>query len=223
MNATTQEDIVLELEQRDLQQKAKRLRSKSRIPAVYYGQGQKNMHLTADYQTFRKLYKKAGSSTVIQLSVDGKKYPVLVHDVDYDAVTDQIAHIDFKHVDMNKEVTAEIKIEIIGVAPAVKNLGGTLEVNKHSLEIKCLPKDLIHSIQVDVSGLEELNSSIHVQDLKVPSTVEILAEPEETVVKVSVPRQEVEEEKPEEAAEVAEGEAAGEKKEGEGEGKKEEK
>ncbi|PIQ77274.1 50S ribosomal protein L25 [Candidatus Peregrinibacteria bacterium CG11_big_fil_rev_8_21_14_0_20_46_8] len=223
MNATTQEDIVLELEQRDLQQKAKRLRSKSRIPAVYYGQGQKNMHLTADYQTFRKLYEKAGSSTVIQLSVDGKKYPVLVHDVDYDAVTDQIAHIDFKHVDMNKEVTAEIKIEIIGVAPAVKNLGGTLEVNKHSLEIKCLPKDLIHSIQVDVSGLEELNSSIHVQDLKVPSTVEILAEPEETVVKVSVPRQEVEEEKPEEAAEVAEGEAAGEKKEGEGEGKKEEK
>ena len=191
MHATVH-NLVLETQKRDMSVKPKALRAKSRIPAVYYGMGKENMHLTADYQSFRKLYESAGGNTVIDLKIDDKSVPVLIYDVQYDPVSDAFAHIDFKHVDMNKKVVAEVKIVVVGVAPAVKNFGGVLEITRHSFEIECLPKDLIHSIEVDVSGLDELNMAVHVSDLKIPATIKLLAELEDTVVKVSAPRKEEE-------------------------------
>lgn len=186
--------LVLEAQPRQLTDKAKHIRLKGLVPAVYYGRGQKNHHLSLNYQQFRKVFASAGENTIIELSVEGKKIPVLVYSIQTDPVSDAISHVDFIHVDMEKEVTTSVKVTFVGIAPAVKNLGGILDVHKHEIKIKCLPKDLIHGIEVDLAPIVDFHTSIHVKDLKVPSTIRILDNPEDTVVTATHIK--IEEEKP---------------------------
>lgn len=186
--------LVLSAQPRQLTEKAKHIRSKGLVPAVYYGKGQKNQHVSLNYQQFRKVFASAGENTIIELSVEGKKIPVLVYSIQTDPVSDAISHVDFIHVDMEKEVTTSVKVTFTGIAPAVKNLGGILDVHKHEIKIKCLPKDLIHGIEVDLSPIVDFHTSIHVKDLKVPATIKILDNPEDTVVTATHIK--IEEEKP---------------------------
>lgn len=199
------DSIALEALPRAALGKAKALRRKGRIPAVYYGRGQQNTALELDYQKFRKAYEKAGENTIIELNINGKKAPVLIHDIQFDPVADTVSHVDFMHVDMEKEVVTSVKITAVGLAPAVKNLGGILDIQKREVKVKCLPKDLIHSIEVDVTPIVDFHTSIHVKDLKIPSAIKILDNPDDTVATVVPPK--IEEEKPAVAA-PAEGAAA---------------
>lgn len=198
--AYTMQTFTLEAEKRPTGIKPKHMRVAGKIPAVYYGAGKENLSLALSYQMFRKVFEKAGESSIIDLMVDGKKHPVLVHDMQFDPVSDAVSHVDFIHVDMDKEVTTSVKVIVVGVAPAVKNLQGILDVQKHEIKIKCLPKDLIPSIEVDVSGIVDFHTSVHVKDLKIPSSIKVLDNAEDTVVTATPPRAE-EEVKP--AAEAA--------------------
>ncbi len=183
---------------------AKYLRAENFIPAVCYGAKQDAVSLKVDYQTFRKMYSKAGTNTVIQLDGEGLDHlDVLVHDVDYDPVTDNIMHIDFLRIEKNKPVHAMVPIVITGKAPAVADLGGILLHHKHEVEIKCLPKDLIHEIEVDVTKLVDFHTSVHVSDLVVSQAVEILDAPDDVIVNVSAPKTETAEEPQPEVAPVA--------------------
>lgn len=198
--------LVLESQVRTGQEKPKFIRTAGRIPAVYYGRGKKSQAIEINYQAFKKVFDKAGENTIIDLSIDGKSAPVLVYDVQYDPVSDKMSHIDFIHVDMEKEITTSVKVTFVGVSPAVKNLGGILDIHKHEFKIKCLPKNLIHGVEVDISSIADFHTTIHVKDVKVPSTVKILDNPNDTVVTAVVLK--VEEEKPAAAVVPVEGEAA---------------
>jgi large subunit ribosomal protein L25 len=199
------ETIVLEAKNRDPQLSPKYLRKNRRIPAVYYGHDQKNALLELDYQSFRKVYMKAGSNQVVQLQMAGKKTPVLIHEVQFNPLTDGFDHVDFLHVNMNEEVTAMIPIEVNGVSPAVKDHGGILTTLKHEVEVTCLPGDLPHSIPVDISGLAELHTSIYLKDLIIPKNVKLNGDLEEPVLSVVPPK--IEEEAPVAEAPAAEGAA----------------
>lgn len=206
------EKISIELQKRDQSLKAKELLEADLIPFEYYGKGVENMSLQGDYQTFRRAYRQAGGNTVVEVDVDGKKLNVLIHEVSSHPVTDRITHVDLINVRMGEEIHTQIPLEFVGLAPAVKELGGTLTTHMTQLDIKCLPKDLVHSFTVDVSPLVDFHEAIHVKDIVVPETITVLNDPEDTVANVSAPR----EEKEELAEEAVEGAAAegGEKKEG---------
>lgn len=186
------DQILLDVQVRDVKVSPRWLRTQRKIPAVFYGNKQKSMALQVDYQTFRKAFERAGSNQVIELNIDGKKQPVLVQDVQYDPLSDNFNHVDFVHVDMNVAVTTKIPVVIVGVAPAVKNLGGILTTLRHELEVKCLPADLPHEIQVDVSGLEQLHSAVHLSDIVAPKGVKFTGNPEDAVVNITVVKEEVE-------------------------------
>ncbi len=186
------EKILLDVKVRDVKVSPNYLRKQRQIPAVFYGDKEKSVALQVDYQTFRKAFERAGGNQVIELNIDGKKKPVLVHDVQYNPLTDNFDHIDFVSVNMNVEVKANIPVVIVGIAPAVKNLGGILTTLRHELEVKCLPADLPQNIEVDVSGLETLHSSVHLSDLKLPSGVKLTGNPDDVVVSISVVKEEVE-------------------------------
>lgn len=185
------ENIILPATARDKSIKAKNLRKQNKIPAEYYGAGEQNLQLVLDYQTFRKVYKKAGGSTIVELSVEGQEKPkeVLVHAVDYDPLTDEFQHVDLMQVDMNKKVTTRVPIHFEGISPAVKNLGGVLTHNKNEIEIRCLPKDLLSEIVVDISKLEEIHSSVHVKDLPIDlEKIEVLENADVIVCTVMAPK-----------------------------------
>lgn len=195
------DSMTLDVQPRDKSLKAKELLAMNLIPLEYYGKGVENQSLQVDYQTFRRLYKDAGGNTVIELNVGGKKLNVLVHNVDLHPVTNKIRHVEFINVKMDQVITAMIPLSFVGTAPAVKELGGTLTHNLTEVEIKCLPKDLIHEIEVNVEPIVDFHTSIHVSDLSLPSSVELLTPLEEVIVSASAPREEEEEV-------VAEGEVA---------------
>ncbi len=218
--------ITLTALPRDSKKKAKELRRAGQVPGVVYGPKTKNISIECKYQELHKAYVAAGESTIVELSVEGKNIPVLIHELHFDPMTGDYEHIDFFALDMTKEVTTNVPIRTVGEAPGVKELGGILVKNKDHVTVKCLPKDLPHDIEVDLSKLVNFYDAVTVGSLSIPKGVKILDEAEEILVSIAPPRKE-EEETPVVAA-VAEGEvaageaAAGEAAGAEGEAKKKE-
>lgn len=158
-----------------------KLRSEERIPAVVYGMGIESTPLSVDRRDFIKLFKETGETEVIELELDGKKHPVLVHDMDVNAVTHSVLHIDFYRVDMNKAVEVTVPIVFVGEAPAEKMGLGVLIKALQEVEIEVLPTDIPHEISVDVSSLDTLEANIYARDLKLPKSATLVTE-EDTLV-----------------------------------------
>ncbi len=227
---------------RKANEEAAALRLARQLPAILYGLGMEPVSLAMDYNSFFKLYNEAGEASLIDLSIEDpstgvqdKPVKVLIQDLQQDPVKGVITHVDFRQIDMNKEMHATCELHFIGEAPAVKELAGTLVKAKDTVEVKCLPKDLVNEITVDLGMLKVFEDVIHVKDLVLPAGITLADDPQTVIVKVARPLSEeelkaMEEQGPKSVAEVevekkgkeeVEGEAeAGEKKD---EGKKEEK
>ncbi len=201
--------ITLEVQTRNKNEKAKDLLKKDLIPIEYYGHGVENKSFQVDYQTFRKVFRKAGYNTIIDLVVDGKdRYSVIVQEIAQDPVSDKMVHVDLINVRTDEELHTAIPLEFTGIAPAVKELAGVLVKHLEEIDVKCLPKDLIHSVTVDLSVIVDFNSYVRVKDLKVPATIHVLNPLDDVVVTAVPPRAEEEEVAPavEAAAVTPEGE-----------------
>ena len=185
------EQVLLPAKIRDLSVKAKNLRKMNFIPAEFYGHGVQNMSLQLDYQTFRKLFKKAGYNTVITLEIDGNgEKSVLVHEVDRNPVTDLFSHVEFINVRMDEAVTTTVPVRLEGTAPAVRDGGGVLVQSLDEIEITCLPGDLIPEIVLNIELLTEINMGLHVSDVKLSDKIKILTDPEASIVMVAAPQEE---------------------------------
>ena len=141
--------------------KGEKVRAEGVLPAVIYGAGGKTESLSMVYTDFEKLFREAGEASLIDLKIDDKDAgKVLVHEVQYDPVKGQMIHVDLIRVNMSKPITAFAELKFVGEAPAVKELGGTLVHNINEVEIKCLPKDLVSHIDVDVSSLKTFDDVV---------------------------------------------------------------
>jgi large subunit ribosomal protein L25 len=93
---------------------------------------------------------------------------------------------------MKEKVTAEVQIKFVGESPAVKEMGGVLVKSVDHLDIQCLPTDLIHELEVDISGIKDFETVIHVADLKIPENITIMDKPDQAVALVEAPRTDAE-------------------------------
>ncbi len=162
------------------------------IPGILYGHAVKNQPIECTVQEFHKVYVKAGESSVVELTLEEKTIPVLIHAIAFEPVTGNYDHIDFLALDMSKEVTTHVPVRTVGEAPGVKELGGVLVHNRDSLTIKCLPKNLPQAIEVDLSSLKNFHDTVTVATLKMATGVTILENPTEIVVSLQPPRKEEE-------------------------------
>ncbi len=172
---------------KDLGKKVKALRKKGILPGVLYGPKIKSLSLELDLKKFEMIYKEAGESSLVALETDGKKFLVLIHDVERDPIEDKPIHVDFYQPDLEKEVEARVPIIFEGEAPAIKDLGGTLVKNISEAEVKALPQKLPKEIKVDVGGLKTFEDHILIKDLVLSGGVKILKEPDEVVAYVAEP------------------------------------
>jgi large subunit ribosomal protein L25 len=184
-------DITINAIKRDVVGKAvKKLRYAGKIPAVLYGHNVKAENIELSENEFIKAFRKAGESTVINLLVDGKSTPVLIHDVHNHYLTERPIHVDFYAVNMDEKLKATVQIHFIGESQAVKALGGILAKNLSEIEVESLPTDLPPYIEIDISALNTFDDAIRVSDVKISDKVKILAAPEEVIVTVNPPRSE---------------------------------
>lgn len=156
--------------------KGVRTRTEGKLPGIVYGAGARAESIAINPAEFVKLYKQAGESTLIDFSLEGKaEGKVLVQEVQHDPVNDRIIHVDLRRIDMNKALTAPVALRFIGEAPVIKASGGTLVTSLETVEVKCLPKDLVSHIDVDVSGLNSYEDVIKIKDLKLPPGIQIVS------------------------------------------------
>lgn len=214
------EKITLKADIRDAaKEKAGRLRAEGKLPVVIYGKGKDSKSLTVNAHDFEKVFREAGQSALVDLVLPDGDKKVLIQDIAFHPVNGTIEHVDFYEVSMTEKITTTVPLRFVGESTAVVDLSGTLITNKDEVEIECLPVDLPHEIEVDISVLTDFESSIHVSDIKVPNGVEIKDEPEETIVTVEPPRSEeelAELEEPVEEGEMPESEHGEEGEEAEG-------
>lgn len=176
-------------------EKSKYLRQKGILPAVLYGNKIKNISLKINEKEFEKIYKQAGQTSLISLEVENSKnkFLVLIHAIQRDALTNKFIHIDFYQSSLDQEIEAKIPLILTGTAFAEKELGGTLIKHIQEIEVKALPENLPHQIEVEIDCLKTFDDNILIKDLKTAKQVKILKREDEIVVSVSPPEK-VEEE-----------------------------
>jgi large subunit ribosomal protein L25 len=199
-----------------------RVRDIELIPAVVYGPKRESTALAINQKEFFELYKEAGESTLIDLDIKGenKKTVVLIYDTQKDPLSGEVIHVDFYEPNLKEKVEAEIPLKFVGEAPAVKELSGTLVKNAYSLDVRALPQNLPHEIEVNIGVLKTFDDVVAVKDVEIASDVEIIQDEDMVLAMISQP-EDVEAELEKAIDEDGEAEVISEKKEGEEEDDKE--
>lgn len=174
--------LKLKANKRDEKAKPEDLRAEGLVLGVVYGPKQETISFTAKAGDFKKIYEKAGESTLVSLELDGEEIDTLIHDIQFDPVQGQVLHTDMYAVERGKKLQVSVELVFEGEAPAEKTLGGLIVKVMHEVEVECLPRDLPSEIKVDLAKLVDFESQIHAKDLNLPDGVELVNDPEEVVV-----------------------------------------
>jgi len=196
-------------------EKAKKLRAKGLIPAIFYSPKSQSIPLVIDSKEFLKtLQTEAGENVLIDLNIrkgeQADRKVVMVKEIQIDPLQGTTLHTDFYEVAMDEMVIVEVPIHLVGKPEGIK-MGGILEQIRRAIEIQCLPGDIPKGIDVDVSSLK-IGDSIHIQDIQVEK-VKILFDTNFTIATVVPPVVEEKKVVEEVVAEAAEGEEVKEKEE----------
>jgi large subunit ribosomal protein L25 len=196
------EQVELTAEKRAaLGKQVRHLRRQGWVPSVMYGHGFDPVPLQFEARVLRKVLSEVGGSQLISIKIKGRKQPqmALVRDVQRDVIKGTLLHVDFYRVDMAERLTTEIPLAMVGTSPVVEAREGILLQGLSSIEVECLPGDLVDAIEVDLSDLAEVGQALHVRDLAIPAAIDVLTNVDEMIVRVAPLEEELIEEIEEEA------------------------
>ena len=163
---------------------ARQIRSQENVPAVIYG-GAQEVNFYASAKAFKPLVY-TGEFQIAEVTVDGKMYRCILKDLQFDKVSDALIHLDLLELVDDKKVVATLPLKFVGTSVGVKE-GGKLVIKIKSLKVKALPKDLVETINVDITNLA-LNANIRVEDVKA-NGLEIMNSPRIPIASVVMTRQ----------------------------------
>jgi large subunit ribosomal protein L25 len=187
---------------------ARALRRSGRIPAILYGAGTESVMLSVDTTAMENIVKAGNvGRSIFDLAVDGgnEARAAMIKELQTDPVSQDILHIDFYEVNMDRKVKVMVPVVATGKSVGVE-LGGMLQIIRRDLEVLCLPNAIPQEITIDITDLD-IGSSVHVEDIALGGDVEIPHDVNFTVLTVLSPKKAEGEELEEEEA-LAEGEAA---------------
>lgn len=197
--------LTLNVQKRsEFRRKVRKIRREGYVPATVYGNKIKSESLTIAASDFKHTYNEAGETGLVELTVDGKVRPVLIHHVQRDPVKGTVLHVEFHQVDLKVKVKASVPLELTGESPAAAQKTGVVLTLLSTLEVEALPAEIPEKIDVDISGLTEVDQEVRVSDLAVPNGVTTLTDGSISVAKVGalVSKAAEEQAKEEEAAAI---------------------
>jgi len=186
--------LTLTVQKRTSKENLNASRKGGKIPAVFYGRKEKSTPVWVSEADLIRVWKKAGETSIVELKGEANDLQALIHDIDMDPVTDTIRHADFYVIEKDKKLEVQIPINFVGVSSAVKDLGGILVKVRHGLKIEALPKDLPHSVTVDIGTLATFDSQILAKEIQLPVGVVLKDKEDEVIAAIDRPREEKEEE-----------------------------
>jgi large subunit ribosomal protein L25 len=168
---------------------ARQSRLNKKVPAVVYGHGRASQSLEVDAQALEQVLSgKEPSSTLVELTVEGKKARALIREIQRHPVRPDIIHIDFYEIHADEKVKLRIPVHLIGTPDGVRNAGGVLDQVTREVEIEVLPEHIPDRVELDVTVLT-IGRSVHVRDLVIPNAT-ILTHADLTIATVVPPRAE---------------------------------
>ena len=199
---------------------ARRARREGMVPITVYGGGAETVAAVAPARDLAAILRsEAGRNTIFTIEVDGVgESEVMFHDRQIDPVKGRLIHADLTRLVKGQKIEVTVPLHLVGEPIGVKEKQGVLEQVIREIEIRCEPRDIPDSIDIDVSNLD-VHDTLHVSDIKVNEGVEILNEPELVIATVGIIKEEAAPAPAGEGEEPAEPELIGKgKKEEEGEG-----
>lgn len=185
-------DVELNVEVRNNTGKgpARALRRGEKVPAVLYGPKTTPMSLSVPAKRLEKLLREMGEeSKLLRLNIDGPDGPlarqVLIREVQVHPVRRRFLHVDFYEVPLDHPIVVEVPVELIGECLGEKK-GGTVNLIRRTLAVRCLPGEIPEKIHIDVSALD-LGASVHVSDLVEMLPFELVDDSSHAVVNISAP------------------------------------
>lgn len=187
------ERVVFKANRRDVIGKQVRaLRRQGLLPAVIYGHHVTPIAISLDAHDAGQRLPRVSSSQLITLDVEGQPHMVLVRERQRHPVTENLLHVDFLEVSMTERLRVTVPLQFVGEAPAVKLYSGIVLPSRETLEVECLPNDLPNSIEVNISGLNEIGDVLYVRDIQAPARVTLIDDVNEVVVSITSPASEAE-------------------------------
>ena len=186
---------------------SRRLRHQGLLPAVVYGHNATPASIQLDMHDFERVYVRAGRTQLIDLVVgEGRAHKVLVKEVQVSPRRNTPVHVDFHQVSLREKLQVDVPIAVVGEAEPVSVGDADVLMVMHTLRVECLPSLIPEVVEVDISGLTEVESGVRVSELQLPEGVVSVSDPDELVVKLAARRvvEEVEEVEAEEAEAPAE-------------------
>ena len=167
-------EYKLTLEKREATgKKLKGLREKGLIPSVVYG-GKEPVLLASEYVATEKVLEKAGYHSPIDLDMAGKKKLAIVKDVSIDPVSRRILNVEFQAISAREVVEATTPIVIVNfeASEASKTFHFALNQAMEEIDVKAKPADLPKELEIDASGMKEVEDKLTIADIALPEGVE---------------------------------------------------
>ena len=164
----------LALKKRELTgKKLKSLRKEGFIPSVVYGNKEPKL-FSSEYVATEKVLEKAGYHSPIDLDLEGKKQMAIVKDVQIDPVSRMIVNVEFQAISAREVVEAMTPITIVNFeeSEASKTYHFMMTQAIEEIAIKAKPADLPNGLEIDASGLENIEDKLTIKDIKLPEGVE---------------------------------------------------
>lgn len=179
--------------------KVKRLRSEGLMPLVVYGRKTESIPIqAATAQVARALARSGGQLIALTIEGEDELRMVLARGIQRDFISGAFLHADLYQVDITETVQVEVPLSMVGEAALVSTGEAVLSVVLNSIEIECLPTEIVQSFEVDVSTLVNMEDVLHVRDLTVPDTITVLTDGDEMIARLQyIAEEEVEEEEEE--------------------------
>jgi large subunit ribosomal protein L25 len=198
---------------------ARRARRDGMVPITVYGGGAETVAAVAPARDLAAILRsESGRNTIFTIDVEGAgSSEVMFHDRQIDPVKGRLIHADLTRLVKGQKIEVTVPLHLVGEPIGVKEKQGVLEQIIREIEIRCEPRQIPDSLDVDVSNLD-VHVLLHVSDIVVGEGVEILTDPEQVIATVGIVKEEVAPVVPVEGEEPAEPEVIGKgKKEEEGE------
>ena len=198
--------------------KVNKMRAKDLIPGVLYSRGKETVHVMISKPEFIRVYKKAGTTSLLGLELDGEIIPAIIKDLQKHPYKEEYLHIDLQELNMAEKIKITIPIVLLH-RDGIKVQPSVLMQQIDEIDVECLPGNIPNTAEADVKDMK-IGDAITIADLDIATdeNIEILEDLDTVVCTLTEPSYEEEEEDEEELDdEMLEPELIGEDDEGESE------
>ncbi len=189
----------------------KALRRDGILPATVYGKGVASQNVQVQAKELLAIIEETGGAGLVELVLEGKTIPVLLHNIQRHPVTHNLLHTDFFQVNLKEKIHTSVPITITGESSAVRDKIATLLNLMTEIEVEAFPMDIPEHIEIDISALTEVDQTMKISQLTPPKGVKFVSDEEQDVVKLaSLVSKEAEQQAQEDAQAAAPAPAEGE-------------